>query len=90
MAEIGNRTGVATLFGLDVRGFAAWWLWRTYYLVQLPTTKKKLKVVGDWTSDLIFKPDVAMIKRQDVDMNIDKSDYAEKNQSKQSSIGGLM
>jgi NADH dehydrogenase len=65
MAEIGKRTGVATLFGLSIRGFVAWWLWRTYYLLNLPTTKKKLKVMGDWTSDLLFPPDVAMIKRSD-------------------------
>jgi NADH dehydrogenase len=63
MAEIGKRTGVATLFGMKVRGFVAWWLWRTYYLGNLPTTKKKIKVMGDWTSDLLYKPDVAMIKR---------------------------
>jgi len=70
MAEIGKRTGVATLFGLRIRGFAAWWLWRTYYLLNLPTTKKKLKVMGDWTSDLLFPPDVAMIKRSDTgDLN---------------------
>jgi hypothetical protein len=36
-----------------------------YYLGNLPTTKKKLKVMGDWTSDLLFPPDVAMIKRTD-------------------------
>ena len=28
--------------------------------------------------NLIFKPDVAMIKRQDADTNIDESAYAEK------------
>ena len=28
MAEIGKRTGVATVFGLKIHGFAAWWLWR--------------------------------------------------------------
>jgi len=66
MAQIGKRTGVATIFGLKIHGFAAWWLWRTYYLANLPTLKKKLKVMGDWTSDLIFKPDVAMIKRSDM------------------------
>jgi NADH dehydrogenase len=66
MAQIGKRTGVATVFGLKIHGFAAWWLWRTYYLANLPTLKKKLKVMGDWTSDLIFKPDVAMIKRSDM------------------------
>jgi NADH:ubiquinone reductase (H+-translocating) len=71
MAEIGKRTGVATLFGLRIQGFVAWWLWRTYYLLNLPTTKKKLKVVGDWTSDLLFPPDVAMIKRSDT-INPDK------------------
>ena len=63
MAEIGKRTGVATLFGFKVHGFVAWWLWRTFYLANLPTIKKKLKVMGDWTMDLVYKPDVAMIKK---------------------------
>src|SRR5919197_4177949 len=65
MAEIGKRTGVATLFGFKIHGFIAWWLWRTFYLANLPTIKKKLKVMSDWTMDLFFKPDVAMIKRME-------------------------
>jgi NADH dehydrogenase FAD-containing subunit len=48
---------------LKVHGFLAWWLWRTYYLANLPTMKKKLKVLSDWMMDLIYKPDVAMIKK---------------------------
>jgi NADH:quinone reductase (non-electrogenic) len=67
MAEIGKRTGIATILGIKMHGFAAWWLWRTYYLGNLPTIKKKLKVMGDWTFDLISKPDVAMIKRSDIE-----------------------
>lgn len=63
MAEIGKRYGIATLFGIKTHGFIAWWLWRTFYLTRLPTSKKKLKVMGDWTSDLFFSPDIAMIKR---------------------------
>jgi NADH dehydrogenase len=66
MAEIGKRTGVAILFNrFKLHGFLAWWLWRTYYLANLPTARKKLKVLGDWISDLIFKPDVSMITRQE-------------------------
>jgi NADH dehydrogenase len=66
MAEIGKRIGVAILFNkIKLHGFVAWWLWRTYYLANLPTTRKKLKVLGDWMSDLIFKPDVSMITRQE-------------------------
>jgi NADH:ubiquinone reductase (H+-translocating) len=68
MAEIGKRTGVATILGIKSHGFAAWWLWRTYYLGNLPTLKKKIKVMGDWTSDLISKPDVAMIKRSELEI----------------------
>jgi NADH:ubiquinone reductase (H+-translocating) len=66
MAEIGKRTGVAILFNkIKLHGFVAWWLWRTYYLANLPTTRKRLKVLGDWISDLMFKPDVSMITRQE-------------------------
>src|ERR671931_2821452 len=43
MAEIGKRTGVAILLGFKIHGFIAWWLWRTFYLANLPTIKKKLK-----------------------------------------------
>lgn len=66
MAEIGKGSGVATLFRgrIKLHGFVAWWLWRTFYLSNLPTTKKKLKVMSDWTMDLFFKPDVAKIKRR--------------------------
>ena len=65
MAEIGRRDGVAILFNkFKLHGFLAWWLWRTYYLANLPTARKKLKVLGDWSSDLIFKPDVSMITRE--------------------------
>jgi NADH dehydrogenase len=63
MAQIGKRTGVAILFGkIKLHGFLAWWLWRTYYLANLPTIKKKLKVIGDWTSDVLFKPDVSQVQ----------------------------
>ena len=79
MAEIGKRTGVATLFGVKLHGFAAWWLWRSFYLANLPTTKKKLKVISDWTSDLLFKPDVAMIKRFAREQNENLEEYNDDN-----------
>lgn len=63
MAQIGKRTGVAILFGkIKLHGFIGWWLWRTYYLTKLPTYNKKLKVIGDWTSDFIFSPDISQIQ----------------------------
>jgi NADH:quinone reductase (non-electrogenic) len=52
MAQIGKRTGVAQLFGHKFHGLIAWCLWCTFYLSNLPTINKKLKVTGDWT-DLV-------------------------------------
>lgn len=63
MAEIGRRNGVASLLGFKIRGFAAWWIWRTFYLTKLPTFRKKLKVMSDWTIGLFYEPDVSMVKR---------------------------
>jgi NADH:quinone reductase (non-electrogenic) len=73
MAEIGKRTGVAMIYGrIRLHGFVAWWLWRMYYLSILPTVKKKLTVMVDWTIDFLFKPDIAMIKRTDLTIDTDE------------------
>jgi NADH dehydrogenase len=62
MAEIGKRTGVGDLLGIKVHGFVAWWIWRSYYLSNLPTTQKKLRVMVDWFIDLFFKHDITRIR----------------------------
>jgi NADH dehydrogenase FAD-containing subunit len=62
MASIGKRNGVGAILGLEVQGFIAWWIWRMYYLANLPTLQKKLRVMADWTLDIFFKRDVTMLK----------------------------
>jgi len=62
MASIGKRTGVGNLLGVQVQGFLAWWIWRNYYLVNLPTLQKKVRVLADWALDIFFKRDVTMLK----------------------------
>jgi NADH dehydrogenase FAD-containing subunit len=62
IATIGKRSGVAILFGLKIHGFVAWWLWRTFYLANMPTIEKKLRVMVDWTIDIFFNHDVTRLK----------------------------
>ena len=62
MALIGKRNGVGILFGHKVHGFIAWFLWRLYYLGNLPTVEKKLRVMVDWFIDLASKRDVTRLK----------------------------
>jgi NADH dehydrogenase len=58
LAAIGKRTGVANILGINFSGFIAWWLWRTIYLSKLPRLEKKLRVMLDWTLDLVFAKDL--------------------------------
>ncbi len=62
MASIGKRTGVGNLVGIQVQGFLAWWIWRNYYLANLPTLHKKIRVLVDWIIDIFFRRDVTMLK----------------------------
>ena len=71
MALIGQRNGVGILFGHRIHGFTAWWLWRSYYLGNLPTVEKKLRVSVDWFIDLFFKRDVTRLKTLTVKRSIE-------------------
>lgn len=70
MATIGKRSGVGDLLGIQVQGFFAWWIWRNYYLVNLPTIHKKVRVLADWILDIFFKRDVTMLKALAEDKNV--------------------
>ena len=61
LAAIGKRTGVANILGVNFSGFIAWWLWRTIYLSKLPRVEKKLRVMLDWTLDLVFSKDLVQL-----------------------------
>ena len=58
-ATLGRHKGVCEVAGgLRFRGFAGWWLTRTYHLYQLPLMSRRLRVVSDWTVGLFFRRDV--------------------------------
>ena len=61
MANLGEHEAVAMLGGIQVSGFPAWWLWRTYYLLRLPTLDRRVRVAIDWTLDLIFPRDIVKL-----------------------------
>ena len=63
MASLGARRAVAQLPGGRVlTGFAAWFLWRSYYLSRLPGLDRKLRVAFDWTLEMLFPRDIAELR----------------------------
>ena len=66
LVSLGHRNAVALVSGVPMSGFIAWFLWRSYYLMRLPTLVRKVRVAIDWTLDLIFPPDIVEIPSVDI------------------------
>jgi NADH dehydrogenase len=58
MAAIGHKKGVADVFGIPLSGLPAWLLWRAYYLSQMPTLGRKLRIFVEWTWGMFFPTDI--------------------------------
>lgn len=61
LVSLGRRDAVDAFGPLRIRGFPAWWLWRTVYLAKLPSLQRRARVLLDWTVDLAFPPDIAQL-----------------------------
>ena len=54
VASLGLHKGVAQIYGVQVKGFPAWFMHRTYHLSRVPTLNRKVRVAADWTLALFF------------------------------------
>ena len=52
--DMGRHKAVATVLGLRLRGFPAWFAARTYHLAMMPGVGRRLRLVLDWTIALMF------------------------------------
>ena len=59
--NLGRYKAVGRLWRFTFSGFLAWWLARTYHLVQIPGAFRKLRAVIDWTVSLPFKRDISEV-----------------------------
>jgi len=62
LGVLGHRSAVAQVFGVNVSGFLAWFLWRTIYLMKLPGWGRRLKVASSWTLDLFLPPELVQLQ----------------------------
>ena len=62
MASLGHTRAVAKILGASLTGFPAWWIRRTYYLLQMPRWDRRLRIVLDWTVALFFRPDITKVE----------------------------
>lgn len=62
MAAIGHMKGVAQIFGISVSGLPAWLAWRAYYLSQMPTLGRKVRIFVEWTWGMFFSVDITHLR----------------------------
>ena len=62
LASIGHHTGVGVVFGIKVRGWLAWFMWRGYYWSRVPGIGGKARVALDWFLNSLFGSDPVQLK----------------------------
>jgi NADH dehydrogenase len=67
MASLGYHRGVAAAMGIPLRGFLAWWIRRSYYLLVTPRMAQRIRLVVEWTLALFLYPPLSKL-----DLNTEK------------------
>ena len=57
--DMGHQKAVAETLGIKWRGFPAWFLARSYHMLMMPGIKRQLRLIVDWTVDLLFGRDTS-------------------------------
>ena len=53
LALVGQRAGVAEIYGVPVSGFLAWAMWRAVYLAKMPGLGQRARILQDWWQDAL-------------------------------------
>ena len=61
MGSLGHSRAFGQLLNLRVHGVLAWFVRRTYYLLQMPGWSRRLRIMIDWTFAFLFRPDIVKI-----------------------------
>lgn len=63
VASLGLNKGVANIMGVKLRGWPAWFMHRTYHLMQIPTFNRKARIALDWSAAVFFRRDLVSMGR---------------------------
>jgi NADH dehydrogenase len=61
MGSIGHSRGFGQIIKVRLYGFLAWFVRRTYYLLQMPGWSRRFRIMADWTFAFLFRPDIVKI-----------------------------
>jgi NADH:ubiquinone reductase (H+-translocating) len=62
LASLGQRSAVAEVFGIKLRGMLAWLFWRAIYLSKFPGFDRQIRIATDWMLDMLLPRDITQVK----------------------------
>jgi NADH dehydrogenase len=68
MGSLGHSRAFGQLVKLRVYGIPAWFVRRTYYLLQMPGWRRRVRIMIDWFFALLFRPDIVKISLDSEDV----------------------
>jgi NADH dehydrogenase len=61
MGSLGHGKAFGQLLRMHVYGVVAWFVRRSYYLMQMPGWSRRVRIMIDWTFALLFRPDIVKV-----------------------------
>lgn len=61
LASLGSYDAIAQVKGMKFKGVFAWFMWRTIYLFNFTSWKKRFKIMFDWTQNLFSGRDTTRL-----------------------------
>lgn len=61
MVSVGQWFAIGEIYSMNIAGRLTWWMWRTVYLFKFASNMKRLKIVFEWTLQLLFPRDITKL-----------------------------
>ncbi len=62
LISLGQWYAAGHFWKITLRGPVMWWIWRTVYLFNFLSWRKKVEIVAEWTINLFYPRDITLIK----------------------------
>jgi NADH dehydrogenase len=62
LVSLGQWNALGSISGIGIRGLFAWFVWRTVYLMNFSSWRKRIKIAIDWTINIFTERDITTLK----------------------------
>ncbi len=65
LVSVGEHYAAVDLLGVKLTGFLGWFVWRTLYLSKIVGLSNKIRIMIDWTLDLLIERSIAQLQERE-------------------------